>query len=45
MTIIRPLHASIRIVALRVGLDVVDGETHDLAVGLADFILGHLVFA
>lgn len=45
MAVVRPLHGRTRIVALRVGLDAVDAQAHDVAKELADLVLGELVLA
>lgn len=43
MTIVRPLHARIWVVPLRIGLDILNAESHDVTKELADLILGELV--
>lgn len=45
MAIIWPLHAGVWIVALGVGLNVGNGQAHDVSKVLADLVLCHFVFA
>lgn len=45
MTIIRPLHTSIRIVPFGICLDVINAQPHNLTKDLANLVLGVLVLA